>query len=103
MKTKSIQIKIKTITKQNTVYSGFIKNLLNKLNVKYAITYLPKKTKRVTLLKSPHVDKKAREQFQLNTYKTVINIFSEKINKALFNFIILNKPKYIKLQIKKLM
>ena len=35
---------------------------------------LPTKTKRWTVLRSPHVDKKSREQFELKTHKRVIEI-----------------------------
>jgi small subunit ribosomal protein S10 len=37
---------------------------------------LPKKIEKFTVLRSPHVNKKAREQFQLCTYKRLIDIFS---------------------------
>jgi small subunit ribosomal protein S10 len=36
---------------------------------------LPTKTKRWTVLRSPHVDKKSREQFELRTHKRLIDIF----------------------------
>ena len=37
---------------------------------------LPTKTEKFTVLRSPHVNKKSREQFQLCTYKRLVNIFS---------------------------
>ena len=37
---------------------------------------LPTKIEKFTVLRSPHVNKKAREQFQLCTYKRLIVIFS---------------------------
>ncbi len=37
---------------------------------------LPTKKKVFTVLRSPHVNKKAREQFQLNTYKRLMDIYS---------------------------
>jgi small subunit ribosomal protein S10 len=37
---------------------------------------LPTKIEKFTILRSPHVNKKAREQFQLCTYKRLIDIFS---------------------------
>jgi small subunit ribosomal protein S10 len=37
---------------------------------------LPTKIEKFTVLRSPHVNKKAREQFQLCTYKRLIDIFS---------------------------
>jgi small subunit ribosomal protein S10 len=35
---------------------------------------LPTKTQRWTVLRSPHVDKKSREQFELKTHKRLIEI-----------------------------
>ena len=37
---------------------------------------LPTKIEKFTVLRSPHVNKKAREQFQLCTYKRLIDLFS---------------------------
>ncbi len=37
---------------------------------------LPTKVEKFTVLRSPHVNKKAREQFQLCTYKRLIDIYS---------------------------
>ncbi len=50
------------------------KKLLNilKINVlKEQQIFLPRKKERFTLLRSPHVDKKARDQFERVTYKRV--------------------------------
>ena len=35
---------------------------------------LPTKTQRWTVLRSPHVDKKSREQFEIRTHKRLIDI-----------------------------
>jgi len=37
---------------------------------------LPTEKDRYTVLKSPHVNKTAREQFQLSTYKRLVDIYS---------------------------
>lgn len=37
---------------------------------------LPTRIEKFTVLRSPHVFKKAREQFQLSSYKRLIDIFS---------------------------
>lgn len=37
---------------------------------------LPNKTRRFTVLRSPHVDKKSREQFELITHKRIVDILS---------------------------
>jgi small subunit ribosomal protein S10 len=39
---------------------------------------LPTKTSRWTVLKSPHVDKKSREQFELKTHKRLIEILDSR-------------------------
>ena len=36
---------------------------------------LPTRTERFTVLRSPHIDKKSREQFEMRTHKRVIDIF----------------------------
>src|SRR5678809_1510402 len=35
---------------------------------------LPTKIERITVLSSPHVDKKAREQYEIRTHKRIIDI-----------------------------
>jgi small subunit ribosomal protein S10 len=37
---------------------------------------LPTEKERFTVLKSPHANKKARDQFQLSTYKRLVDIYS---------------------------
>jgi len=37
---------------------------------------LPNKRKCFTVLRSPHVDKKSREQFELTTHKRIVDIFA---------------------------
>ena len=37
---------------------------------------LPTKIKKYTVLRSPHVDKKSREQFEMRTHKRLIDILS---------------------------
>ena len=37
---------------------------------------LPTRINKVTVLRSPHVNKKAREQFQLSDFKRLIDIYS---------------------------
>ena len=40
------------------------------------IIYLPIKKKRFCVLRSPHIDKKSREQFELITHKRILEIIS---------------------------
>ncbi|UNB92050.1 30S ribosomal protein S10 [Candidatus Carsonella ruddii] len=51
--------------------------------------FLPKKIEKFTLLVSPHVDKNARDQLQLNFYK--IFFYIKSFDKKLINFIFKNK------------
>jgi small subunit ribosomal protein S10 len=36
---------------------------------------LPTRIERFTVLRSPHIDKKSREQFEMRTHKRIIDIF----------------------------
>ncbi len=40
---------------------------------------LPTKINRYTVLRSPHVDKKSREQFEIRTHKRLIDLHAEKL------------------------
>ncbi|BDA51724.1 Ribosomal protein S10 (mitochondrion) [Coccomyxa sp. Obi] len=46
---------------------------ISKKEKSYSSTYLPSSKRRFTLLRSPHIDKKSREQFQLQTFKAEID------------------------------
>ncbi|NNC96211.1 MAG: 30S ribosomal protein S10 [Chitinophagales bacterium] len=59
---KSSEKIVKTVRNTGAVVSGPIP--------------LPTKKKIYTVLKSPHVNKDAREQFQLCTYKRLLDIYS---------------------------
>jgi ribosomal protein S10 len=59
-------------------------------NRRLVLSNLKRKRKRVTVLKSPHVNKKAQEQFQSVTYNTIIKCLSWEIKK---NVLLLKKIK----------
>tara|TARA_B100001250_G_scaffold86036_1_gene71174 strand:+ start:663 stop:968 length:306 start_codon:yes stop_codon:yes gene_type:complete len=59
---KSAQKIVKTVKTTGAVVSGPIP--------------LPTNKKIFTVLKSPHVNKKAREQFEFNSYKRLLDIYS---------------------------
>ena len=40
-------------------------------------TSFPSSEKKLTVLRSPHIDKKSREQFQRHVYKSQISVFSD--------------------------
>ena len=67
----------------------YLKNTVNKIleflnflvifNVKFS--YFPVKKKKITVLKSPHIDKKSRDQFEFRTFKLLL-IINSKISKT---------------------
>ena len=59
---KSAEKIVKTVKTTGAVVSGPIP--------------LPTKRKIFTVIKSPHVNKKSREQFELSTYKRLLDIYS---------------------------
>lgn len=94
-----LKIKINSINYDALkVYTNFLSTILKKKNIDYNITSLPKKIKKITLLKSPHVYKKAREQFQIIRNSKLINV-KNKINNNILKFLIINKPKMVALKI----
>ena len=68
---------------------------LEKLNIFYSFIHLPIKKKRITLLKSPHVNKSAREQFELKNYKSIITFSNLPNSTKMLTLLTLNKPKII--------
>jgi len=96
-----LQVKINSINQAVlTVYAIFLSKIFKKLSIKYSLTHLPINNKRITLLKSPHVHKSSREQFEVKTYKLVITVFSS-VPTSLLQFLILNKPKSLKVKVTK--
>lgn len=94
-----MKIKIKSINQKSLkIYLITIQKILQFLNISYNIFNLPTKHKQITLLKSPHVNKTSREQFELKTYQTVLKIIH--FNKfKIFKILSLNKPKTVILTI----
>lgn len=94
-----IKIKIKSLNQESIlVYKKFISEMIFKRNIFFKVSNMPNKKKRITLLKSPHVNKKSREQFQIISYKTCFEIESA-IDVKTLKYIILNKPKTIKMSL----
>ena len=97
-----IQIKLKSLNKESLIlYKAFINQIFKNLNISFNFINLPNKKKILTLLKSPHVNKSAREQFQIKSYKLLILIKSN-IDFERLKMIILNKPKTVKINITKI-
>jgi small subunit ribosomal protein S10 len=63
---------------------------------------LPTKIERITVLSSPHVDKKAREQFEIRTHKRIIDI-TEPTSKTIDELRTLSMPAGVDIRVKALM
>lgn len=84
------------------IYIDYLVYNLNSLNLKTTRFFLPKKSKKITLLRSPHVFKKSKEQFKFTFFKVLMQIeslSSVMLNKKVVN-ILLNRPKSIVIKIK---
>jgi ribosomal protein S10 len=93
---KTITITLTTFNLETLkIYIKFIDFLFQKTKINYK-KFTQRKKKKITLLKSPHVNKKAREQFEVCSYKTTL-IIESRICSNLLKLIFLNKPKFIKL------
>ena len=60
---------------------------------------LPTHINKITVLRSPHVDKKSREQFEIRTHKRLIDIF-EPTAKTIDSLRKLNLPAGVDVEIK---
>ena len=61
---------------------------------------LPSKKEIYTVLRSPHVNKKSREQFQLCTYQRLIDIYASSANKTVDALMKLELPSGVEVAIK---
>lgn len=66
---------------------------------KYSIISLPKKIKKFTVIRSPHIDKKSREQYEIRTYKTIIKVRISNNAIALLFLEVLKNFKFIGIQL----
>jgi len=63
---------------------------------------LPTRIERITVLSSPHVDKKAREQYEIRTHKRIIYI-TEPTGKTIDELRNLNLPAGVDIRVKALL
>jgi len=96
---KKIKLEIKSLSRETLLkYKLFVIKFLNLQNLKISSIMMPNKNKKISLLKSPHVNKRAQSQFEMERYKLVISIntyfYKEKL-KIIFQKILLNKPKLV--------
>lgn len=75
MKAYNFQIKLSSFhPRLLQLYSGFLKNYLENKNLRFSCISMIRKDNMITLLKSPHVHKKAKQQFLKTTYTHLINL-----------------------------
>ena len=87
---------IKSLNRNSVLlYKAFIVSTLTELSIPFKIINIPRKRTRITLLKSPHVNKKSREQFQFTSHKVIFCILTE-LNSLTLKYIVLNKPNTVK-------
>ena len=97
------QLKIQSVNKKAlNLYLQSLQMLFKNLKFNYTYFNLPLKKKRITLLKSPHVNKTAREQFEIKNYKSIITLLNLQADTKILKLLALNKPKIITLSIKNL-
>jgi len=97
---KQYQLKIKSLSQESlNLYKEFLKITLKKININFSLFNLPTKKKRITLLKSPHINKSSREQFEIKYFNTIIQVKSI-LNPNLLKILLINKPKIVTVSIK---
>jgi ribosomal protein S10 len=97
-KSKRLQLKFKSYSQEALLlYKTFLLKSLVFLNIQHTKFDLPLRRKKLTLLKSPHVNKKAKEQFELKIYTAFISI---EYHLSFIKYAFLNKPKAVFLIVK---
>jgi len=56
-----------------SIYFLYIRFLKVNKSISFGLAFLPKKLSTFTVLRSPHIDKRSREQFRLTKYKKVLH------------------------------
>ncbi len=82
------------------LYTYYLEKQLKSTNVDFKLVRLPKRIKRLTILKSPHVNKKARDQYEIRTYSLTFVITKNFQDlSGLLKFVLSNKPALINAKI----
>ena len=92
---KHLLIYSSTSKKLLNLYKNYISLNLNQLFIKYSIISVPQKKRKKTFLKSPHVNKRSKENFILNVYRFKLHIF---FNLTYLKVLRYNVPKNIHLK-----
>ncbi len=82
------------------LYTYYLEKQLKSTNIDFKLVRLPKRIKRLTILKSPHVNKKARDQYEIRTYSLTFVITKNFQDlSGLLKFVLSNKPALINAKI----
>lgn len=81
-------------------YTSWIEKTFQEFEIVYSRVNLPKRKQRVTLLKSPHVNKKAKEQFEIRIHKVVFFIRRQQFNSSIITQGLLNRPFNVDMSVK---
>ena len=76
-------------------FKQFLITVLKKNKIKYVLHPVKNVNKYVTLLKSPHINKRAKENFQSILYKFILKIV---LNQKQIRLFVFNLPKLIHLK-----
>jgi small subunit ribosomal protein S10 len=74
-------------------YMAFVIKRMEALGLQPRVSALPMRVKRLTLLKSPHVFKRAKEQFEVRAYTRIVTIGA---TSGLVKTLLLNRPSTIR-------
>ena len=89
VKYSKVHLKIKSFHPK--LFEKALNKILNKvtaLNLKISKSIsLPTKIQRYTVLRSPHIDKKSREQFEIRHYKKLLIIYFDPLNIKNYDFL----------------
>jgi ribosomal protein S10 len=100
-KKNTVQLTLQSRENNMDSYITFLKKIFKSIGINFKIVNLPKKRKRITLLKSPHVNKKAWEQFETFRFKKIIRLPHNVLRRDLMKILLINKPKFIELSLRK--
>ena len=93
---KVLDLKFKAFNKRALeVYVPFCVRVAKEMGIQTSgIIRMPVETRRMTVLRSPHVDKTARDQFEMQTHSRLVRVFntSELASQKLVRYIEENLP-----------
>jgi small subunit ribosomal protein S10 len=96
-----IQLKLKSFDPYYiSLATKYIHSILNVLDIQeIRQVTLPAHIKKFTVLRSPHIDKNSREQFQIKKYKHLLEIYSIQESQALLLVDLLKDVEFIGIEV----